>query len=291
MKIKKLLIGISVICLTVSTGCAKNNENSKTVKSDKAIHVVSRENGSGTRDAFVEITEVLEKDSNGNKVDNTTKNAIIQNSTESVMSTVQNDKNSIGYISSGSMSNVVKALKVNGVDPTKENIKNKSYKLSRPFLIAYKKDKLSTGAEDFLKFLNSKEVSTEIESNGYISIEDKVSDFKSSNPSGKLTISGSTSITPLMEKLIEKYEKINPNLEIEIQSNGSSAGISDTMAGVADLAMSSRELKPEEKLDTFTLALDGITVIVNNENTLEEISLENIKEIYIGKIDEWNLIK
>lgn len=288
MKIRKMLMGISVMGL-VLTGCGKS-DSSSSGKSDNSIHVVSRENGSGTRDAFVEITGVLEKDSSGNKVDNTTKDAIIQNSTESVMSTVQNDKNAIGYISLGSLSDVVKAVKVDGVEPTKDNIKNKSYKLQRPFLIAYQNGKLSAGAKDFLKFLASQEASTEIEKDGYISI-DKGTEFETSKPKGKLSISGSTSVTPLMEKLVEKYGSLNPDLEIEIQSNGSSAGISDALAGVADLAMSSRDLKPEEKLETYTLALDGIAIIANNESKVESISLDNIKSVYTGKIVEWSEVE
>lgn len=288
MKAKKLLIGLSIVGLVFATGCSKGGSSSS--KDNTSIHVVTRENGSGTRDSFTEISGVLEKDANGDKTDKTTTDAVVQNSTDAVMSTVQNDKNAIGYISSGSMSDIVKGLKIDGVEPTKDNIKNKTYKLSRPFLIAYKKDKLSKGAEDFLKYLGSEQASTVIEKDGYIPL-DKGAKYESTMPKGKLVISGSTSVTPLMEKLMEDYEAINPDLEIEIQSNGSSAGIADATSGVSDLAMSSRELKDEEKLDTITLGIDGIVVIVNNDSATTDVSLENLKKIYIGEIKDWSEVK
>ena len=288
MKIKRGIAG--VLCLTaiagslLFTGCGSD----ESAKSSGGIHLVSREDGSGTREAFSEITKVLEK--NGDeKNDRTSKDAIIQNSTETVMSTVSTDKDAIGYISLGSLNDSVKALNINGAKADEENVKNGQYKLTRPFLLAYK-DKLKDKSQDFMDFVLSNEGQEIVKNNGYVSVDAKAK-FTSKKPKGDLLISGSTSITPLMEKLVEAYETKNPDLNINIQSNGSSAGITDAKNGAADIAMSSRNLKDSEKLESQAIAIDGIAVIVNKENKLENITMENLAELYMGNINDWTKLE
>ncbi|MDY6065868.1 MAG: substrate-binding domain-containing protein [Finegoldia sp.] len=257
---------------------------------DAPITVVSREDGSGTRGAFTEITGVLEKDANGNENDKTVASAAVQNSTNGVMMTVGQDPNAIGYISLGSLNDSVKALKVEGVEATSEKIQSGDYKISRPFNIAYK-DGLNDVAKDFLVYIASKEAQDVISQEGY---EQTAGDHpayqKQNDLSGKVRISGSTSVTPLMEKLTEAYKAIYPNVEFEIQSNGSSAGMTDTMGGAADLGMASRELKDEEakELKSEVIAIDGIAVIVNKENAVEDLTMDQIKQIYTGEIANWS---
>ena len=284
MKVKRLVLsGVCLAAISASvllTGCG----GSESVKSSGQIHLVSREDGSGTREAFSEITKVLEK--NGDqKNDRTSKDAIIQNSTETVMSTVSSDKDALGYISLGSLNDTVKALNINGIKASEENVKNGQYKLSRPFLLAYK-GKLNDKNQDFVDFILSDEGQDIVIKNGYVSKSSK-GKFTSKNPKGDLLISGSTSVTPLMEKLVEEYEVKNPNLNINIQSNGSSAGLTDVKNGAADLAMSSRNLKDSEKLETQEMAIDGIAVVVNKENKLENITVENLAQVYMGNVKEW----
>lgn len=288
MKVKRLVLsGVCLAAISASvllTGCG----GSESVKSSGQIHLVSREDGSGTREAFSEITKVLEK--NGDqKNDRTSKDAIIQNSTETVMSTVSSDKDALGYISLGSLNDTVKALNINGIKASEENVKNGQYKLSRPFLLAYK-GKLSDKNQDFVDFILSDEGQDIVIKNGYVSKSSK-GKFRSKNPKGDLLISGSTSVTPLMEKLVEAYEVKNPNLNINIQSNGSSAGLTDVKNGAADLAMSSRNLKDSEKLETQEMAIDGIAVVVNKENKLENITVENLAQVYMGNVKEWTKLE
>ncbi|WP_304205683.1 substrate-binding domain-containing protein [Peptostreptococcus russellii] len=276
-------IGASTLLFT---GCGNSEESSSGASSDE-IHVVSREDGSGTREAFSEITKLIVKDGD-KKTDNTVKDAIIQNSTESVMSTVSTDKDAIGYISLGSLNDKVKALKLDGVEATDANIKADKYALARPFLVAYKEspDKVT---QDFLNYLLSDQGQEIVAKNGYIALEGK-GKYEPSKLKGHIAVSGSTSVTPLMEKIVEQYESLNPDITIDIQSNGSSAGITDTINGGANIGMSSRNLKDDEKakLKEEKIAIDGIAVIVNKENKLDNISLQQLNEVYTGKIKEWS---
>jgi phosphate transport system substrate-binding protein len=293
MKTRISSLLLLALAFTLITGCTQGNqEEGQDSNVLDVINVVSREAGSGTRGAFVEIVGVLEKDSDGNETDKTYEEAIIQNGTDAVMTTVSGDKNAIGYISLGSLNDTVKALKINDVDATSENVQNNSYKISRPFNIAYKGD-LSPLAEDFLSFILSSDGQSIIVEEGYVEIGTDLSTYDRSMQEGKLVIAGSTSVSPVMEKLAEKYEELNPDVSIEIQSSGSSAGMQSAMEGSADIGMASRQLKDSEKevLTHEVIAIDGIAVIVNNENPLETSSLDNVKLIYTGGITIWNDIK
>ncbi len=248
------------------------------------ISVISREDGSGTRGAFVEILGLMEDD-----VDNTTPEAIIQNSTNGVMTTVSTDPSAIGYSSLGSLNDTVKTLKVDGVEASAEDIINGTYAISRPFLLVTKGTPAEGSLEaDFLKFAHSTQCQQIAEDEGYIKVEG-AEEYQPADLSGSITVAGSTSVTPLMEKLAEEYKNLNPNANIEIQSTGSSAGIASTIDGSAQIGMSSRELKDEEKgeLEELVLAKDGIAIIVNKENPLEDITKDQIKDIFGGKILDW----
>ena len=262
------------------TGCATENNNE--------IVVVSREEGSGTRGAFIELFGIEEKDANGNKVDNTTDEAIVVNSTSVVMTTVAGNKNSIGYISLGSLNDTVKAVKVDGVEPTVENIKNNTYKVFRPFNIATRDD-ISELAQDFISFILSSDGQKVVEENSYIAASEK-GPYSSTKPSGKIVIAGSSSVTPLMEKLKEAYLKVNTNAEIEIQASDSTTGMKLAMEGTCDIGMASRELKESElkKLKPTVIAMDGLVVIVNKENPVSNLTSDQIKGIFKGEITSWN---
>lgn len=286
---------VVIMSFIFATGCSKSSTSKDGVEgfdTSNGINVVSREDGSGTRGAFVEIVGVLVKDENGNEVDKTYEEAIIQNSTDAVMTTVAGDKYSIGYISLGSLSDTVKALKIDGVEASFENVQDGSYKISRPFNIAYKKD-LSPLGEDFINFILSTEGQKIVVDEGYVQVSTDLSDYNSSKEKGNLTVAGSTSVTPVMEKLAEKYEELNPGTSIEIQSTGSSAGMQSTMEGSADIGMASRDLKDSEmeKLNHKPIAIDGIAVIVNTGNTIEDISFDKIKAIYTGDSTTWDSIE
>lgn len=262
------------------TGCATENNNE--------IVVVSREEGSGTRGAFIELFGIEEKDSNGKKVDKTTDEATVVNSTSVVMTTVAGNKNSIGYISLGSLNDTVKAVKVDGVEPTVENIKNNTYKVFRPFNIATRDD-ISELAQDFISFILSSDGQKVVEENSYIAASEK-GPYSSTKPSGKIVIAGSSSVTPLMEKLKEAYLKVNTNAEIEIQASDSTTGMKLAMEGTCDIGMASRELKESElkKLKPTVIAMDGLVVIVNKENPVSNLTSDQIKGIFKGEITSWN---
>lgn len=279
-----LIAIISLICCMLAS-CSKNDG------SLGAIAVVSREEGSGTRGAFVEIVGVEEKDENGNKVDKTTVNAQITDSTSVMITTVSSNKSAIGYISLGSLDDTVKAVKIEGVEASAENVANGSYKVSRPFNIAYKQD-LSKLGEDFIEFVLSTQGQEIIEQQGYVGVGE-TTNYEASAISGKLSISGSSSVSPVMEKLIEGYKKLNPNVEIELQTTDSSTGMSDAINGNCDIGMASRELKDEEsaKLVSTQIALDGIAVIVNKENTFDTLTIDQVKAIYTGQTTDWSKVK
>lgn len=285
MKINlKKIAGIAMV-LAASTSCfAWGKWNSK-----KSINVLSREEGSGTRGAFVELFGIERKDSSGKKVDYTTDEAAVTNSTAVMLTSVASDKYAIGYISLGSLNTTVKALKIDGADATVANIKNGSYKISRPFNIAVKEN-LSAAARDFENYILSAEGQAIIEKNKYIKIEDKGS-FKPANVSGKVVVSGSSSVSPVMEKLIEAYKALNPNVSVELQTSDSTTGITNVINGICDIGMASRGLKDSEKakgVKEVTIAIDGIAVVVNNENRVENLTKDDIEKIFTGKSTKWS---
>lgn len=251
---------------------------------NSAITVVSREDGSGTRGAFTELLEVAVDD-----VDHTISTAEVTNSTSVMMTTVAGDENAIGYISLGSLDDSVKALKVDGVEATVDNVKSGDYKIARPFEICIPKDGTTEVAQDFIDFILSDDGQAVISEEGYISIESGKK-YDASGKEGKITLAGSTSVSPVMEKLAEKYKELNPDVTTEIQQTGSSAGIESATEGACDIGMSSRELKPEEldKLEEIQIAMDGICVIVNHASAVEDLTAEQIKQIYIGEITDWS---
>lgn len=252
------------------------------------ISVVSREDGSGTRGAFIELFGVEEKDADGNKVDHTTDEAMITNSTSVMMTTVAGDEYAIGYVSLGCLNDTVKAVDIDGVEATADNIKNDSYKISRPFNIATKGD-VSEVANDFIQYILGNDGQKIVEDNGYIS-QGSQGEYTSAQPSGKIVVAGSSSVTPVMEKLKEAYAQVNPNAEIEIQESDSTTGMTSVMEGICDIGMASRELKDSEVeggLTATVIALDGIAVVVNNDNPVEEMSSEAVKEVYTGEVTTW----
>ena len=285
MKISlKKIAGIAMV-LAAGTSCfAAGKWNSK-----KAINVLSREEGSGTRGAFVELFGIEKKDASGKKVDYTTDEAAVTNSTAVMLTSVASDKYAIGYISLGSLNKTVKALKIDGADATVENIKNGSYKISRPFNIAVKEN-LSAAAKDFENFILSAEGQAIIEKNKYIKVEDKGA-FKGANVSGKVVVSGSSSVSPVMEKLIEAYKVVNPNVSVELQTSDSTTGVTNAINGICDIGMASRGLKDSEKakgIKEVTIAIDGIAVVVNNENKVSDLTKDNIEKIFTGKSTKWS---
>ena len=261
--------------------------------SSDPITVVSREDGSGTRGAFIELFGVEEKDADGNKVDNTTEEAEITNNTAVMMSTVAGDVDAIGYISLGSLNDSVKAVKIDGVEATAENIKSGEYKVSRPFNIATNGE-VSDVAQDFIDYILSPEGQAVIEENGYISIDD-VKDAESTQPEGKVVVAGSSSVTPVMEKLKEAYEKANGGkITVEVQQSDSTTGITSASDGLCDIGMASRDLKDEEKslgLTATVIATDGIAVIVNKENSTDGLTSDQVKSIYVGDTTDWADVK
>lgn len=288
---KKVLAVVSALVITTLafTGCGSNKSASSDNGSDsgaksQAITVVSREEGSGTRGAFVELLGVVDENEN----DITVSSAQITNSTSVMLQKVAQTKSAIGYVSLGSLSTDVKAVQVDGVDATAENVKSGNYKVSRPFNICYKEDKLSDIDKDFISFIMSKEGQQIVNDNGYIGVEATES-YKASGKKGKITLAGSTSVAPLMDKLKDEYVKLNADASIEIQESGSSAGIQSAIEGATEIGMSSRELKDEEakELQVQKIALDGIAVIVNTENQVTNLTSDQIKKIYTGDLTDW----
>ena len=275
------------------TGCGADKGTDSKNSGTDTISVLTREEGSGTRGAFIELLGIEEKNAEGKKVDKTIDTAETTNSTSVMITTVQGNKAAIGYISLGSLDkSKVKALKVDDAEATTDNVKNGEYKVSRPFNIATKGD--ATGVvSDFIKFILSADGQAVVEKNGYIS-EGNTGAYKASGQKGKITIGGSSSVTPVMEKLKEAYVKVNPDVTIDVQQNDSSSGMKGAIEGIYDIGMASRDVKDSEKeagLNTIKIALDGIAVIVNKDNTLDAITSEQIKNIYTGSLTKWSEIK
>lgn len=293
------LILSSILSLCLLTGCSNNSATKDQFDTAKAINTLTREDGSGTRGAFIELFGIEQKNSAGEKIDNTTNLAAVTNSTSVMMTSIAGDLYSIGYISLGSMNDTVKGIQIDGTEATMENIKNGTYKIARPFNIATKKE-ISETSQDFIDFIMSADGQTIIEKNGYVSIsnaapynENKVSGNVVSHKkvSGKIVVAGSSSVTPIMEKLKEAYLEKNPNVTIEIQQSDSSTGISDTIDGTCDIGMASRELKAselEKGLTATVIAMDGIAVIVNNNNPVNGLTSEQVKNIFTGNCTNWN---
>ena len=291
-KTKKIIaLGlIAVMAVSVFTGCSKKTSSESDFDKAKEIGVITREDGSGTRGAFIELFGVEEKDSSGEKVDKTVETAVTTNSTSVMMTTVAGDLYSIGYISLGSLNDTVKAIQIDGVDPTVENIKDGSYKISRPFNIATK-DGLSEAAQDFIDFIMSADGQKVLEDNGYITVAEDAAAYAGSMDSGKVVIHGSSSIAPVMEKLKEAYLEKNPNVTIEVQQSDSSSGMTDAIDGTCDIVMASRELKDSETSEGLTptvIALDGIAVIVNNDSPVTNLTSQQVKDIFTGVSAVWS---
>ena len=292
-KIALLLAGLMAASMLAGCSSDAGNGNSGSGSSgsgdsgngdsgSEAMTVITREDGSGTRSAFVELTGV---EADGE--DQTTEEAVVANQTEAVITQVSGDPAAIGYISLGSLNDTVKALKVEGVEATPENVKNGTYTVARPFYIATKGE--ATGvAADFISFIMSKQ-GQEIVSDGYIAVDDAAADFAGTQPEGKIVVAGSSSVTPVMEKLQEAYLELNPNATIEIQQTDSSAGMTAAIDGTCDIGMASRELKDSElaELTPTQIAMDGIAVIVNQDNALDDITMDQIRQIYTGEVTDW----
>ena len=284
-----LFLAITIVSMA---GCSDKEpeygNDAAAFDTSKEIVVISREDGSGTRTAFIELFGIEEKGDDGSKKDMTTKEAVIAKQTDVMMQNIVGDKYAIGYISLGSLNDTVKALQIDGVDATAENVKNGSYSIARPFNLATKG--APTGlAKDFIDFIMSAEGQNVI-AGSYIAIADDAAPYAGDKPSGKIVVAGSSSVTPVMEKLKEAYIEINPDATIEIQQSDSSAGMTGAIDGTCDIGMASRDLKESEltELTPIQIALDGIAVIVNNENPFSSLTSEQVKSIFTGETTVWS---
>lgn len=293
-KFKKVI----ALCLAMAlmgslfTSCGGGDSKGSADGTGGPIHVLSREEGSGTRGAFVELFGIEQKDADGNKIDYTIDTAEITNSTSVMMTTVAGNDSAIGYISLGSLDDSVKALKVDGAEATVENVKSGDYKVSRPFNIVTKND-MSDAAKDFVNFIMSDEGQAIVEEEGYVS-EGSEGAFKGGKVKGEVTVSGSSSVTPVMQKLAEEYQKVNPDVKISVQQSDSTTGVSDAVNGISDIGMASREVKEDELakgVNAQAIALDGIAVIVNVNNALADIATDAVLKIYTGEITDWADVK
>ena len=290
---KSIYAVLSAITLAVLGGtlfaAPKKNKNF----GKKSVVLISREEGSGTRGAFVELFGIEMKNAEGKKVDFTSEEADITSSTEVMLTSIAGNKYAIGYVSLGSLNKTVKALKIEGVSPSVSSIKNGTYKISRPFNIVTKQTGLSENASDFIRFILSSDGQAIVEANGYISATQNPA-YIATGKKGKITVAGSSSVTPVMEKLAEAYEKLNPEIKIEVQMSDSTTGVNSALNGVCEIGMASRELKDSEKakgaLQT-KIAIDGIAVIINKENPTESASIQSVKDLYIGTISKWGDVK
>ncbi|MGI5851906.1 MAG: substrate-binding domain-containing protein [Caldicoprobacterales bacterium] len=275
---------IGLLALTSFTGCGERGFDE-----NRDITVISREDGSGTRGAFVELFGVEQEDESGEKIDSTVLTADITQSTGVMMTSVSLNTSAIGYISLGSMNERIKALKIDNAEASIENIKNGSYKISRFFNIVTK-DKLSEVAQDFIRFILSSEGQKVVEDSGYIAATDEAA-YDGTKPAGKITIAGSSSVSPVVEKLKEAYLAINTNATIEINQSDSTTGVNSVIEDICDIGLASRELKESEISNGLTstpIAIDGIVVIVNKENTVDNLSMGQVRSIYMGEITKWS---
>ena len=293
-------VAMSVMCMGTMVACGSSGSASNDSKTGSAgsssksqtITVVSREDGSGTRGAFIELFGIEEKDASGKKVDNTTDDATITNSTEVMMTTVAGDEAAIGYTSLGALNSSIKALKVDGAEATAANVKSGTYKISRPFNIATK-GTVSEVTQDFINYILSEDGQKIVESNGYIS-QGNSGAFTSNGASGKIVVAGSSSVTPVMEKLKEAYAKANKDVTVEVQQSDSTTGVTNAIEGPCDIGMASRDLADSEAkkgVKATVIAKDGIAVIVNKDSKVDELTSAQVKDIYTGKTTKWADIK
>lgn len=297
---KRLAMAVSAAVLALGLfglfGCAGNGDGasgatdggaSASTSPSGEVSVYSREDGSGTRGAFIELFGIEEKDANGDKVDLTTPTAAITNSTSVMMTSVAGDANAIGYISLGSLNNTVKALSIDGAEATAENVKSGTYKVARPFNIVTK-DGVSDVAQDFIDYIMSSDGQKVVEENGCISVADNADSYKASGKSGKIVIAGSSSVTPVMEELAEAYKALNPDVAIEVNQSDSTTGVNMATEGTCDIGMVSRELKDSESgVKATVIAQDGIAVIVNPDASIDELTSDQVKGIYTGELTTW----
>ena len=293
----KVLFGALAVCVAFAcmllAGCSSNSGDSGSSDSGESINVVSREDGSGTRGAFVELFGVEQEDENGETVDMTTESASITNSTAVMMTTVAGDANAIGYISLGSLDDSVKAVKIDGAEATVDNVKSGDYKVSRPFnVVTNSNAELSDVAQDFMNFILSSDGQAVVAEEGYIPLDGGEA-YTASNLSGTVTVAGSSSVTPVMEKLAEAYQALNPDVTIEVNQSDSTTGVTSAIEGACDLGMASRDLKDSETSEgaqATVIATDGIAVIVNPESAVEDLTSDQVKQIITGEITSWSEI-
>lgn len=285
---KRILAVIATLMLGTSLlGCG----GAEGFDSTENISIITREDGSGTRGAFIELFGIEKKNEEGKKIDYTTDLASITNSTSVMMTTVESDLYAIGYISLGSLNDTVKAVEIDGASASIENIKNGSYTIYRPFNIAVTEN-INEVAQDFIDYILSADGQAVVEENGYITVSTN-SAYAGSKPSGKVMVAGSTSVSPVMQKLKEAYLSINPNAEIEIITSDSTTGMNNAIDGICDIGMASRAVKDSEKekgLKKITIANDGVAVIVNQENPVNELTKEQVEDIYTGEVTSWDAI-
>lgn len=292
---KMLSFGLMMtLAASMLAGCGGSGEPAadESAAASGTITVVSREDGSGTRGAFIELFGIEEKNDAGEKIDLTTDLAEITNSTAVMMTTVAGNTNAIGYVSLGSLDDSVKVLSIDGVEATVANIKNGTYSVARPFNIATGKE-VSEAAQDFINFILSDEGQAVVEENGYIS-QGSTGAFESTMVEGKVIVAGSSSVTPVMEKLKEAYLAINTNASIEVQQSDSTTGMTSAMEGMCDIGMASRELKDSELeagLTPTVIAMDGIAVVVNHENAVDNLESTQVKDIFTGKVTDWSEVQ
>ena len=292
---RKKLLTLAVATVAASsllTGCGGSSSDDKKAASDANITAVSREDGSGTRGAFTELFGIEQKDKDGNKVDKTTSSVQITNSTSVMMTTVAENKAAIGYISLGSLNDTVKAVKIDGAEASVDTVKDGSYKIVRPFNIVTK-DKLSKQAQDFENYIMSADGQKIIQDNGYIKADEKAPAYKSNGAKGKVVV-GSSSVTPVMEKLKEAYAKANKDVTVEVQQSDSTTGVTNAIEGTCDIGMASRDLADSEAkkgVKATVIAKDGIAVIVNKDSKVDELTSAQVKDIYTGKTTKWADIK
>lgn len=283
MKKAFTILCVTLLMAVTLAGCGGGSA------SGGSITVISREDGSGTRGAFIELFGIEEKDSAGNKIDKTIDSADITNSTSVMLTSVSGNTDAIGYVSLGSLNDTVKALKIDGAEATAANIDNGSYKISRPFNIITKEG-LSDVSKDFVDYTLSADGQAIVEETGYIKASTNGA-YAGTKPAGKITVAGSSSVTPVMEKLKEAYLKVNPNAEIEVQQSDSTTGVNSTVDGICDIGMASRGLKDSEKSKGVTatvIATDGIAVIINKDNSVDNLTVNQVKDIYTGNITTWD---
>ena len=297
MKFRKLMAValVAAMAATMAVGCGgsssdKSAEGGSDFDTSNDITIVSREDGSGTRGAFIELFGIEEKQSDGTKVDMTTTDAQITNNTSVMLTTVAGDEYAIGYVSLGSLDDSVKALKIDGAEASVDNVKNGSYKVVRPFNIVLGK-KTSDAANDFVNYIMSADGQKIIEDNGYIPVDEGAAAYQASNAKGKVVVGGSSSVSPVMEKLVEAYSKANTNIQVDVQTTDSTTGVSSTVEGSYDIGMASRDLKDDETsqgVEGKTIAKDGIAVVVNNDNSVDELSTDQVKSIFTGETTSWS---